>query len=169
MGLESWDCLVDGNYYSLIYRQYPKLICSHIKKTEMRNFHNVIIYKKYIYNHKVHKKNGRKLLKNWTSDPQEHNKIIKIRNTSLKVKSKFKNMRGTPEVMTPIFFPCILVTLTWRNFARVLRIVTLVCIKSFEWIQRVLYVFSLCNGELERNSDLQLQGVKCNSFFNNRK
>ncbi len=37
------------------------------------------------------------------------------------------------------------------------RIVTPVCTKRFECIQQVLYVFSWCNGELERNSTLQLQ------------
>ncbi len=63
-----------------------------------------------------------------------------------------------------LFFSRILVTLMW-----LLRIVTLVCTKSFEWIQRVLYVFGLCNDELERNFTLWLRGMECCLFFNNKK
>ncbi len=52
-----------------------------------------------------------------------------------------------------------------QNFSHVLRIVTQACTKSFEWIKRVLYVFVLCNDELERNFTLHLRGANCNSFF----
>ncbi len=43
------------------------------------------------------------------------------------------------------YFSRILVTLMQKNFARVLRIVTLICTKSFKGIQRVLYMFGLQN------------------------
>ncbi len=68
------------------------------------------------------------------------------------------DIRGTFQNEWHLFFFCILVTLTLQNFAHVLWIVSLVCRKSFEWIQRVLYMFSLHNDELDRNSVLRLWG-----------
>ncbi len=50
--------------------------------------------------------------------------------------------------------------------AHVLRIVTPVRTKNFDWIQWVLYVFGLHNDEYERNFALWLLGVKCCLFFN---
>ncbi len=86
---------------------------------------------------------------------------------------KCSTIRNTIALLTHFlhhrFFSYILITLAQQNFAHMLRIVARVSTKSFEWIQQVLYVFSWCNDELERNSTLWLQRVKCCLFFNNRK
>ncbi len=52
-----------------------------------------------------------------------------------------------------------------QNFAYVFTIVTSLRTKSFEWIQRVLYVFGSCNDELEGNSTLQSQDAKGSLFL----
>ncbi len=67
----------------------------------------------------------------------------------IKYNIEIMKMVTTPHARTPIFSR-ILVTLTRQNFAHLLRIVTPVCTKSFERIQRVLHVFGLRNDELEK-------------------
>ncbi len=88
--------------------------------------------------------------------------IVKQKNI-LRSKMGFSDALPVPEI-----FSSILATFALQNFAHVLKIDNYLY-KKF-WVNSTIsYLFDFCNNELERNSNLQLQGAKCCSFFNNRK